>query len=253
MFSGGGQMQCWGPHGLLKLSGVSLYLFIFAAHAPKFMAPPESRARLQSVSTSGLPPWAGRHFTEALEPSPGPLGSWRCASETLGLDDGHSGQADLQGAASLPLALPCQHLLIHPTGGVMRAERPPPHGGCRDPSTSDMKVEHSLSGHKQPVFCGDGNGRVLPSGSQLCSFSLRVEVKMTTGSVRCAQSSTCPPAGNRGVCSKLPWAHLLVDMPAGFPVQRELLGQEVVTFLLEHLTPLLLPCSPPPCPSSIKH
>ena len=44
MFSGGGQMQCWGPHGLLKLSGVSLYLFIFAAHAPKFMAPPEPRA-----------------------------------------------------------------------------------------------------------------------------------------------------------------------------------------------------------------
>lgn len=42
MFSEGGQMQCWGPHGLLKLSGVSLY--IFAAHAPKFMAPPEARA-----------------------------------------------------------------------------------------------------------------------------------------------------------------------------------------------------------------
>lgn len=42
--SGGGQMQCWGPLGLLKLSDVSLYLFIFAAHIPKFMAPPEARA-----------------------------------------------------------------------------------------------------------------------------------------------------------------------------------------------------------------
>ena len=211
------------------------------------------RPGLLSVSTSGLPPRAGRHFTEAMEPSPGSLGAWRCAGETLGLDDGHSGQVHLQGVASRPLALPYQHLLIHPTGGVTRAERRPPPGGYGDPSTSDMKVEHSLSGHKQPVFCGDRNGRVLPSGPQLCSFSLWAEVKMTMRSVRCAQSSTCPPAGNRGACFKLPWAHLLVDRPTGSPVQRELLGQEVVTLFLEHMTLLLLPCFPPPRPSSIKH
>ena len=62
------------------------------------------RPGLLSVSTSGLPPWAGRHLTEAMEPSPGSLGVWRCAGETLGLDDGHSGQAHLQGRCLPPLS-----------------------------------------------------------------------------------------------------------------------------------------------------
>lgn len=167
------------------------------------MAPPEA------VSTSGLPLWAGRHLTEAMEPSQGSLGSWRCAGETLGLDDGHSGQAHLQGGC-LPLlspALPGPAHTSHRWSDEGREAAS--HGGCGDPSTSDMKVERSLSGHKQPVFCGDRNGRVLPSGPQLCSFSLWAEVKMTTGSMRCAQSALAHllNTGVRVLSSHFPLAH----------------------------------------------
>ena len=185
-------MQFWGPGGLLKLSGVSLPLFIFAVCTPKFTASPGARAPVfEHLWFATVGSWVlfGSTGTPPRLPGVTEVG-WRGP----GLADGHTGQAHWQGAG------PSFH--PRPDGGctyIPSVEGPPSHLGCVDPSASQR--EGGVPSLATSSLCSKeaGTAGVPPSGPQLCSSSLwAAEVRMTLGSVRCAWQRCSPTCWKQG-------------------------------------------------------